>query len=172
MLPLPLIILLLTVAFPLLELAILIKAGAIIGVWATLAIIIGTAILGFTVAREQGLGVARRMVETMRSGEPPLEPMMEGMLLMFAGACLIAPGLITDFIGLVLLVPWLRQWAARTILERNLIGYKSRKQRPRPPSRAGGERGNGQGPTIEGDYERVDEPPPGPGPPAGRRRLP
>ena len=173
MLPLPLIIVLLTVAFPLLELAILIKVGAIIGVWATLAIIIGTAVLGFTVAREQGLGVARRIVETMRSGEPPLEPMMEGMLLMFAGACLIAPGLITDCIGLVLLVPWLRQRAARTILERNLIGYKARKQRARRPTRADQPGpGSSQGPTIEGEYERVDEPPPGETPPPGHRRLP
>ena len=149
-----LIILLLTVALPLLEIALLIKVGSIIGVWATLAIIVGTAVIGFTVAREQGLGVARRMVESMRSGEPPLEPMLEAMLLMFAGACLIAPGLITDVIGLVLLVPPLRQYAARTILRRHLLGSREPRPRsPRPP------RGPGSGPTIDGDYERVDDPP-------------
>ena len=167
-----LIILLLTVALPLLEIALLIKVGSIIGVWATLAIIVGTAVIGFTVAREQGFGVARRMIETLRSGQPPLEPMLEGMLLVFAGACLIAPGLITDFLGLVLLVPPLRQSAARTILRRHLLD--SHDPRPRPPHahrHPGPRPPHGQGPTIDGDYERVDDPPAGNNP-GDNPRLP
>jgi len=160
---LAIVFLLLFVALPLLEIALLIKVGSIIGVWATLAIIVGTAVLGFTVAREQGFGVARRMVETMRSGTPPVEPMLEGMLLVFAGACLIAPGLITDFIGLILLIPPLRRLAARTILGRNIIEQLRPQATTRGkrvwPTRRSPAKGNA-GPTIEGDYERIDEPPP------------
>lgn len=164
-----LIVLLLTVALPLLEIALLIKVGAIIGVWPTLAIIVATAIAGFTVVRHQGLGVVRRMRVAMQSGEPPVEPMLEGMLLMFAGACLIAPGLITDTIGFVLLVPPVRQYAARLILRRRLfetVEVRSRRRRGGGPRRDDGRPGADRpAPTIEGDYERIDEKPAQPGTP-------
>ena len=156
--PIGLILLLLLVAFPLLELAILIKVGSIIGVWATLGIVVGSFILGTTVVRHQGFGVARRMLATARSGEPPVEPMMEGMLLMFAGLCLMAPGLITDVIGLILLVPPLRQWSARWILARGFSTVFA-VRRGRSPDHPGRSRRVGPGPTIEADYERVDEKP-------------
>ena len=156
--PIGLILLLLLVAFPLLELAILIKVGSIIGVWATLGIVVGSFILGTTVVRHQGFGVARRMLATARSGEPPVEPMMEGMLLMFAGLCLMAPGLITDVIGLILLVPPIRQWSARWILARGFSTVFA-VRRGRSPDHPGRSRRVGPGPTIEADYERVDEKP-------------
>lgn len=153
--------LLMFVALPLLEIALLIKVASLIGIWLTFAIIVGTAVLGFNVAQQQGLGVARRMAATLASGEPPVEHMLEGMLLMFAGACLIAPGLITDAIGAALLVPPLRRMAARIILGRHLIEqFRPRRttarkpwRSPRPHARDGG------GPTIETDYERLDDKP-------------
>ena len=156
--PIGLILLLLLVAFPLLELAILIKVGSIIGIWATLGIIVGSFILGTTVVRHQGFGVARRMMATARSGVPPVEPMMEGMLLMFAGLCLMAPGLITDVIGLILLVPPIRQWSARWILARGFPTVVSMR-RGRSPGHPGRSHRVGPGPTIEANYERVDEEP-------------
>ena len=162
---LALIILLLTVALPLLEIAVLIKVGATIGVWPVMAIILATAMIGFYVVRLQGYGVARRLMATMRSGEPPHEPVLEGMLLMFAGACLIAPGLITDCIGLFLLVPVLRQWTARLILTRGfpLAVRLQRRAGPKPGARDRQTRPKGPAPTIEGDYERIDEKPVKPG---------
>jgi UPF0716 protein FxsA len=175
--PLGLIFLLLLVALPLLEIAVLIKVGGMIGVWATLAIIVGTFILGTTVVRQQGLGVARRMMERVRAGEPPAEPMVEGMLLMVAGGCLIAPGLILDCLGLLLLIPPLRQAVARWMLWRGMItgmvvrtrSARARSTRDEPPR----SRRSGPAPTIEADYERIDEkpvdgrPPPGTTPPRG-----
>ncbi|MFX6827086.1 FxsA family protein, partial [Acinetobacter baumannii] len=53
--------LLMFVALPLLEIALLNKVASLIGIWLTFAIIVGTAVLGFNVAQQQGLGVARRM---------------------------------------------------------------------------------------------------------------
>lgn len=160
--PLGLILLLLLVAFPLLEIAVLIKVGSIIGVGMTLAIIVGTFILGVTVVRHQGLGVARRIVTSARSGVPPVEPVIEGMLLMFAGACLIAPGLITDAIGLVLLIPPVRQLAARWVAAKGFpLAVKVRRGRSSPSSPGLGERPtrSKSAPTIETDYERLDDKP-------------
>ena len=156
-----LIVLLLLVALPLLEIALLIKVGGLIGVWPVLAIIVGTFIAGFTLVQHQGLGVARRMVASMRSGEPPLEPMMESMLLVFAGACLILPGLITDCLGLILMIPPVRVAVARWGVSKGfpMFAQTSRRRRrgggdPRPGASP---RTRGPAPVIETEYERIDE---------------
>lgn len=163
-----LILLLLLIALPLVEIAVLIKVGSMIGVPLTLAIIVATFVLGTMVMRLQGFGVMRRAMQSARSGEPPVEPMMEGMLLMFAGGCLIAPGLITDVIGLLLLVPVIRQAAARWVIARGFpMAVRMRRGRnfyptpeqsqtgaPRHPSHR-----SSPAPTIEADYERLDERP-------------
>jgi UPF0716 protein FxsA len=157
----------LTVALPLLELAILIKIGSSIGVLGTLVIIILTAILGALVVRHQGVGVLKRMRQTIQSGKTPVEPVMEGMLLMVAGGCLIAPGILTDLVGLVLLVPAIRQLAARAIVKfgnpiiivdpnAKHAGPRMRTSTSTPEERKRARRGRPE--TIDAEYERVDEP--------------
>jgi UPF0716 protein FxsA len=166
--PIGLILLILLVALPLLEIALLIKVGAIIGLWMTLAIIVATFVAGIVVVQHQGLGVARRLMASARDGTPPVVPIMEGMLLMIAGGCLILPGLITDSIGLLLLVPPLRRACARWIVKSGMPltvrvhRHRRHHGQPRPPSRGPAE-------TIDGVFERIDEPksdhaarPPGP----------
>jgi UPF0716 protein FxsA len=157
--PLALILLLLLVALPLLEIAILIKVGSLIGVAGTIAIIVATALAGIAIVRLQGLGVARRGLAAIRAGEPPVEHMLDGMLLMFAGGCLIAPGLLTDVIGAILLVPPLRFLVAQLIVRRGVVGvvrttgFRRSKAAPAQDRRPA----HGPAPTIEGDYERIDE---------------
>lgn len=147
-----LLILLLIIALPLLEIALLIKVGAMIGVWPTLLIILATGIVGLTVFQQQGVGVARRAYDRMQSGEPPLEPMIESGLLAFAGGCLIAPGLITDAIGLVLLIPPVRQSIARMIARRGDFFAVHIHRETGFPGRGGGENA-----TIDGSFERLEE---------------
>jgi UPF0716 protein FxsA len=157
---LTLIILLLTVAFPLLEFALLIKVGSIIGVFGTIALIIGTAIFGSLIVRHQGLGVAKRMVTMARTGEHPAEPMLEGALLLFAGGCLIAPGVITDVIGLTLIIPPIRRLAARWLLNVGVPLAQRANASPRhsrPSKHPHNEQRPPAAPTIEGDFERIDE---------------
>jgi UPF0716 protein FxsA len=144
-----LIILILIIALPLLEIALLIKVGAVIGIWATLGIILVTGLIGMTVFQQQGFGVARRAFDQMQSGEPPLEPMAESALLAFAGGCLIAPGLITDAIGLFLLVPPLRRILARSLIARARFVHVD--------IRRSSGRQDGGFETIDGSFERLDE---------------
>jgi UPF0716 protein FxsA len=154
-----LVFLLLFIAAPLLELAVLIWVGKAIGVFATLAIVIGSAILGMFVVRLQGFSVFNRMRETVAEGQPPVLPMTEGALLLLAGILLILPGLIGDTIGLLLLVPPLRQLAATWMIRRSAVDVSvytrnpwnrtSEKQKPENSK---------SGPVIEGEYTRVDEP--------------
>lgn len=154
-----LILLLVFAAVPLLELAILIKVGGLIGFWPTLLIVILTAVLGTTVLRLQGLGVLRRASDAMAAGKPPIEPVVDGVFLLLAGAFLLAPGLITDALGLVLLIPPVRRVIARWGFDRlmntgnvyvDIFGTSEPEKRPnRPPT--GGDR------VIEGEFERLDE---------------
>lgn len=101
------------VALPLIEIAVLIKVGEAIGFWPTMLWLVAAAVLGSIVIREQGLSVVGRAFDTMREGRIPLEPMLDSYVVIMAGLLLIVPGLISDAIGLLLLIPPLRRWLIR-----------------------------------------------------------
>ncbi len=96
------------IAVPLIELALLIQLGTTLGFWPTIGIILLTAVVGTLVLQTQGFETMRRMQLAMARGEPPVEPIIDGMFLLLAGAFLLTPGVVTDAIGLLLLVPQVR----------------------------------------------------------------
>ncbi len=163
------------IVFPILELALLIKLGGILGFWPTLAIIIGTALVGSSVIQRQGFAVLRRAQQALAEGRPPIEPVLDGMFLFIAGLLLITPGLISDIIGLILLVPPVRKLIAHGVLRLILNGgrvkgtvFTRRNRGVRPEHEQGAPRHQekgaprhsapaGEPPTIEGEYERIDD---------------
>ena len=98
-------LLLLFTVVPLIELFLLVKLGTMIGIGATVLIVICTGILGAWLARWQGLGVLRRLTEDLNKGRLPADALIDGLLILIAGAVLLTPGLITDAFGFLLLVP-------------------------------------------------------------------
>jgi UPF0716 protein FxsA len=98
-------LLLLFTVVPLLELFLLVKLGTVIGIGATVLIVICTGVLGAWLARWQGLGVLRRLTEDVNEGQLPADALIDGLLILIAGAVLLTPGLITDALGFLLLVP-------------------------------------------------------------------
>jgi len=156
------------VAVPLLELALLIKLGQLIGLWPTIAIVIATAVWGTAILHHQGFAALRRAADSLNQGKPPVEPVVDGFMLMLAGILLVAPGLITDLAGLLLLIPPLRKAVATWGLQRMLATgtihattWRSKgrtEQRAAPPDdpRQPGAAA-GTGPIIEGEFERLDE---------------
>lgn len=106
------------VLLPLADLVLLVRIGAEIGFLPTLALLIGTAILGTTLSRRQGLGTLAKINHELRSGRTPTTELAEGLLILVAGAALIWPGYISDAIGLLLLVP-----PIRSILVRGVAHY-------------------------------------------------
>jgi UPF0716 protein FxsA len=154
----PFLLLFLFLAYPLLEIALLIRVGGLIGVLPTILLILATAVLGLATLQRQGLVVMRRAADAMMEGRPPVEPVLEGALFGFAGFLLIVPGLISDAIGLALLIPPVRHLIARTIT-RSLVTVSGvdadvRSETDRGP------RASSNGPVvIEGEFTRVDEQP-------------
>jgi len=112
----PIALLLVFIAVPLLEIALLIKAGDSFGFWPTLSIVIFTAILGTVMLRWQGMSVMTRAQQTLREGRMPVESVADGVFLLLAGAFLLTPGLLTDGIGFAFLVPQVRRWLGSKIL--------------------------------------------------------
>ncbi len=158
------------VAVPLLELALLIKLGQWIGFWPTLAIVVGTAGLGTYILHRQGFAAFRRGMANLSAGTPPVEPILDASMLMGAGALLLAPGLITDCLGFLLLVPQIRRavgkWGLKRMLAAGSIHVSTFSDPDRSPPdqkrHAGapphtGRRPSSNGPVIDGEFERIDE---------------
>jgi UPF0716 protein FxsA len=114
---LPLVILFVLV--PIAELAILIQVGQAIGVWWTIALLVADSILGSLLMRSQGRAAWRRFGEATRAGRVPAREVLDGVLVIFGGALLLTPGFISDFLGLLLLLPPTRA-VVRGILVRRL----------------------------------------------------
>lgn len=155
------------VAMPLVELALLIKTGQLIGFWATMAIVVGTGLLGAHVLLRQSWTTVRRMQEAVAKGQPPVAPVVDGVFLLLAGALLITPGLISDTVAILLLIPPVRhsvaRWLVRLLVRRaqmrlDVLGTGSKGRHG--PSRSSA--GSGEGPIIEGEFERMDEKATGP----------
>lgn len=101
--------LLLFVLVPAVELALLIQLGVLIGTLPTLGIIALTGIVGAALARHQGLGVLRRIRAETAAGRIPAGPIVDGVIILLAGALLVTPGVLTDVLGFLCLIPGSRR---------------------------------------------------------------
>lgn len=147
-------------ALPLLEIALLIIAGQRLGLLRVLLIIVATAVLGVFVIQRNGFTMARSLADAMEKNEEPGKTVFDGALVAMAGAFLIAPGLITDTLGLVLLIPPLRKAIARFAARQMFTTLPDDPFDPEPfESGAPDRRRSGEGTIIEGDYERIDDRP-------------
>ena len=108
------IFLILFITIPLVEIAILINIGKIIGAGYTIALVIGTAFLGVSLLRIQGISTLAKVQANISRGQLPATELIEGLILLISGALLLTPGFFTDTIGFLMLVPTLRQRLAET----------------------------------------------------------
>lgn len=90
---------------PALEMILLLKVGSIVGFPGTVAIILLTGALGASLARQQGIQTIANIKSSMNQGKVPTSSLVDGFLILIAGIVLITPGLITDTIGFILLIP-------------------------------------------------------------------
>ncbi len=90
---------------PVVELALLIKVGSVIGTLNTIIIVILTAIVGAYMVKLEGMVVMYRVQENMQQGIFPAEELINGMMILMAGALLLTPGFFTDVIGFLMVFP-------------------------------------------------------------------
>lgn len=71
----------------------------------TLLVVIVTGVIGGVMAKHEGMAVWRRFMHAVQHGTMPADEIVEGILILIAGALLITPGLLTDISGFVILAP-------------------------------------------------------------------
>lgn len=164
----PILLLVMFIAIPVVEIALFIEVGGWIGLWPTVAIVIGTAFAGTTLLRMQGLAVLQRVQESAARNELPVAEVFDGLCLLVAGVLLLTPGFFTDTVGFLLFVPAFRRIAGAAVwrwMARNGgisvsgAAFRGPGSGPGNGPGSGASRG-GTGPVIDGEFEEVDEPRP------------
>ena len=94
---------------PLIEIALFIKIGGLIGLWQTLIVVALTAIVGSLLLRQQGFLVLRQFNEASTEFKNPFNPIVDAVMILVAGIFLLTPGFFTDALGFSFLIPSIRQ---------------------------------------------------------------
>lgn len=137
-------LLLLFIIVPAIELILLIQIGQWIGTLPTLGLIVFTGMLGAFLTRRQGVQVLTRLRTELQTGQLPAEAIFDGAVILIAGALLLTPGILTDLVGFMCLIPASRRLirqALWTRLERAMRSgqiytsttFAGPRQPPRPP---------------------------------------
>ncbi|PSQ94446.1 MAG: exlusion protein FxsA, partial [Proteobacteria bacterium SW_6_67_9] len=106
---------------------------------------------GGVLLRYQGLQTMFRAQANLSRGQVPAIEMFEGVALAIGGALLLTPGLVTDVLGFLCLIPWSRRMMIHAAMRRMQVVYG-------PASGRGGSRPGGPSPhePLEGDFEHRD----------------
>lgn len=124
---------------PAIDLYLLIKIGGYIGAGPALALAVGVGLVGAWLARREGVRVLREWQAAVVRGEMPREGVTSSLLVLVGGVMLIAPGFITDIIGLLLLIPptrrivadWLAAYARKQLEAHTVQMVTGAAERPR-----------------------------------------
>ncbi len=142
------------IGVPIVEIAVFIEVGGVLGLWPTLGLVVLTAVLGTWQLRAQGLATLMRARDQVERGALPTRELFDGACLLVAGALLLTPGFVTDAAGFLLFFRPVRDL---------LLGVLARHVQTRMQTRVfvDGEEvstGGPDGPVIDGEYRDVTEP--------------
>lgn len=150
-------LILLLIGVPAAEIALFIQVGGALGLWPTLGLIFGTALIGGLILRFQGLSMLARAREAIGRNELPVAEIFHGLGLALSAVLLLTPGFITDFLGALLLVPLFRRAlirAARHRLEAR-IAFAQQGTRGAARDRSASAGPASAGKVIEGEYSEI-----------------
>ncbi len=156
------ILLILFILVPIIEIAVFIQVGEVLGLGLTLFIVVVTAVLGVNLLKQQGFKAWRNIQLSIAQGNMPAIEMAAGAQLLFAGGLLLTPGFVTDIIGFSLMIPQVRLYLAGQMLKRGMMAastsnmYYSSQTDFKPGSPVNDKHLNNPGRTIEGDYEEKE----------------
>ncbi len=100
---------------PIIEIAVIVAVGEAIGGWPTFLLIVATSLLGAWLIRREGAKAWRALDQAVRSGRMPTREIADGIVVLVGGGLLLVPGFVTDVVGLVLVLPFVRP-VARNLL--------------------------------------------------------
>ena len=146
----PLLLLLLFVVVPIVEIYVIVQVGQAIGVLPTIALLVADAVLGTWLFRREGRKAWEALRQAIGEHRVPAKEVADGALIVLGGALMLAPGFVTDGVGLLCVFP-----PTRVFLRRALTGVVAR--RLLVPPAGSGRRRRGDHDVIDGEV--VDDDP-------------
>ncbi len=134
-------VLIFIIGIPLIEIYLFIKIGSQIGAFNTVLLILSTAILGVAYARYEGFNTLKSGIGQLIKNQLPVYELISGATLAFAAFLLIFPGFATDFMGLLLIIPYSRKVILKKFVSKNKKSNKSEHNKN----------------FIEGEFEDIDD---------------
>ncbi|WDT85995.1 FxsA family protein [Alteromonas sp. 009811495] len=148
---------------PIIEIALLVNVGSMIGGWNTIGLVILTAFIGAYFVKREGISTLQTAQAKMQRNEVPGRELVEGLMLVVAGVLLVTPGFITDIFGFMFALPGSRHLLAAQVtkhLKMHVVagsagvagafgqGFNPNQQNPfnQPNSQ------HGNGDVFEGEY--------------------
>jgi UPF0716 protein FxsA len=113
-------LLFLFIVVPLAEIWVIGQVWGAIGGIETILLLLVVSVLGAMLVKQQGVSVLDRIQRRLESGSMPTDELIDGGLILFAGALMLTPGFITDAVGVLLLLP-----PSRAVL-RSVVGRRFR----------------------------------------------
>jgi UPF0716 protein FxsA len=139
---------------PIVEIALFIQIGGLIGLWPTLAIVVLTAALGTFLVRTQGMLAMGQLQRAFSELDDPTEPLAHGAMILVAGALLLTPGFFPDAVGFALLMPPVRMAVFRYLKSKVKVAhFEMGAQQTRSYQNPG--RHPGGGDVIDGEFTEV-----------------
>ncbi|MEW6697839.1 MAG: FxsA family protein [Bacillota bacterium] len=101
--------LVLLLVVPIIEMLILVETGRRFGFWVTLGALVILGLVGIYLVRTQGFAVIGKIKQEISLGQVPTTSLLDGLLVLGSGLLLLTPGLLTDFVGLAILLEPVRR---------------------------------------------------------------
>lgn len=145
---------------PLIEIALFIQVGGLIGLWPTLLIVIVTAVLGTYLVRAQGRLAMNDLRRSFSELNDPSEALANGAMILVSGALLLTPGFFTDAVGFALLAPPVRRAVFQYLRKKVKVasfemGSDPRAGMARDPFSGAATRETGENDVIDGEFTEV-----------------
>lgn len=151
------------VLMPIIEIAVLIQVGSVLGAFNTIALLVLTAIVGASLVRSQGIRTMQSAQLKMAQGQLPGREMVSGIMIFIAGVMFITPGFVTDLIALLMLIPAVQSVMGVWLLKRVQVHgtathfqFHSHQQTRSQDSTQESHQPK-PGNTLEGEYQRKDD---------------
>lgn len=106
---------------PLADALLLVASSAFLDWRLIVALVVLTGLLGMLAVRAEGRHTLRRIQRSLARGEPPTDELVDGGLLVAAGAFLLTPGFVTDAVGFILVFPPTRRLVRGVVKSRYVV---------------------------------------------------
>jgi len=154
------ILIILFILVPIIEIAVFIQIGEMVGLSWTLVVVILTAVIGVNLLKQQGFRAWRDIQTSIAQGKMPAVEMASAAQLLFAGGLLLTPGFVTDIVGFLLMIPQVRYFLANKLIASGNLSttsyysttYKQTNQSQ--PYENDSQSSNGR--IIDGEFEEKD----------------